>query len=207
MGGGGGADVESWLILTYYGLRASAGHFTLSFSVPGYSIKKLLKDPRSIEIVSHFQFVLLILLFLTVVPYAQMAASLSFFLTSAKPRANFGSPYYMLASACALPIAGLHFFWRPPPPAAGSQDQDESSSATLLSSYYTIGCVDNLLAKAGLQPIDRIRPFPVVLIFHVVVTVCYMFMQMQMGQHHKNIQMVIKLRQDLEESEAAKKQK
>jgi hypothetical protein len=41
------------------------------------------------------------------------------------------------------------------------------------------------------------RPFPIILIFHTIVSICLFFMQFQVKQHTHNIEMVLKLKKDL----------
>lgn len=135
-----------------------------------------------------------------------MAASLSFFLlhqqeSSASPAKQqekqqqkqmlFSNPRYMLSNACIPPLLALYF---------GSQKAGKYSS-----------CLDmDLLEQAQVEPVERQRSLPVVLIFHVIVTFCLWFMDMQQDQILTNIQKVDTLRRELlqarEQDKSKKKQ-
>ena len=49
-----------------------------------------------------------------------------------------------------------------------------------------------------------VRHFPVILVFHTVVSISLWFMQYQNQQHAKNMEMVKKLKQDLTEAQGAR---
>jgi hypothetical protein len=111
-----------------------------------------------------------------------MSASLAYF-TSMDPHGDFTSHAYMMAVACIPPIISLHFKLGPHEGAV-----DDKS------------CLDvELLNQAGLEPADRLRGFPVVLAFFVVLTVSYFFMDLQMQKHKENAKMVLKLQKDLDD--------
>jgi hypothetical protein len=115
-----------------------------------------------------------------------MAAALTYFTSLNDPPGNFSSPSYMLAVACVPPIISLHF-----------NRQGRS-----------VGCLDDVVMNqaGGLEPADRLRGFPVVLVFFLVLTVSYWFMDMQMQKHGHNVKMVLELQKDLQEQDKAKKQ-
>jgi len=121
----------------------------------------------------------------SMVPLASvaMAGALAFFLNLKDPPADFSHRYYMIANACIPVILALHF------------------------NRQSFGCADEFLAKAKMEPEERTRGFPVVLVLHVIVTLCCSFMNMQMNQQEKNEKLVAKLRKDLEEAQAENKRK
>jgi hypothetical protein len=106
-------------------------------------------------------------------------------------RARFSTSFsYMAANACVPIILALHF----------RQAQDQSGG---------MSCVADLLHRVDPAPesVDhRSTPFPVVLIFHVIVTACVWFMDVQALQHEKNIHLVEKLRTDLLPDDAPHKE-
>jgi hypothetical protein len=110
-----------------------------------------------------------------------MAAALAFFLSLENPHGDFSNPRYVLATGCIPPMLGLHFH----------HERNTSNK----------GCIDDLLAQVPtLEPKDRTRgDIPVVLIFYVIVTLCYYFMDFQMNVHDSNRRKILQLRQDLME--------
>lgn len=116
-----------------------------------------------------------------------MAASLTYF-TSMDPHGDFTSVSYMLAVACILPIGSLHF------------NLNDPNRSERNASFYNKSCVDmELLEEAGVEPANRLHGFPVVLAFFVVLTVSYLFMDMQMQKQQQNGKMVLKLQKDMED--------
>jgi hypothetical protein len=115
-----------------------------------------------------------------------MTFFLIFFVSSRRhqSRARFSSSFsYMAANACVPILLALNF----------RQGRDQPGD---------ISCIVDLLNRVGLSAETddqhhRSTPFPVVLIFHVIVTACVWFMDVQAVQHEKNIQLVEKLRTDL----------
>jgi hypothetical protein len=116
-----------------------------------------------------------------------MAASLSYF-TSMDPHGDFTSAAYMLAVACLPPIVSMHFNWNDP----NRNEKNES--------FYNKSCVDmQLLDAAGVEPVDRLHGFPVVLGYFVVLTVSYFFMDWQRQKQVQNGNMVLQLQKDMED--------
>jgi hypothetical protein len=116
-----------------------------------------------------------------------MAASLTYF-TSMDPHGDFTSVSYMLAIACIPPIGSLHFNLNDP-------NRKEKNV-----SFYSPSCVDvEQLHQAGLEPADREHGFPVVLAYFVVLTVSYLFMDLQTQKQRTNNNMVLKLQKDMED--------
>jgi hypothetical protein len=107
-----------------------------------------------------------------------MAGSLAFFLILEEP-GDFSNPRYLLANACMPPLLGLHFM--------------RKDTASCLA--------DELLA--GFVPEMRERTLPVVVIFHVVVTACYWFMDSQRQHQARNMQMVADLQKDLTQAKGS----
>lgn len=75
-----------------------------------------------------------------------------------------------------------------------------------------MGCLANYEdsdTKTDVQSDDngKDRNFPVVLVFHSIVSISLWFMQYQMQQHKKNIDMVKKLQLDLDDAQAARANK
>jgi hypothetical protein len=113
-----------------------------------------------------------------------MAASLTYF-ASMDPHGDFTSHAYMMAVGCIPPIISLHFNLGP---------QEEAVDVGRKT------CLDaELLSQAGLEPTPKLRGFPVVLAFFVVLTVSYFFMDLQMQKHKENAKMVLKLQKDLDD--------
>jgi hypothetical protein len=120
-----------------------------------------------------------------------MAAALSFFLIQAASvtiytNSQFSNPRYIFACLC-IPILLI-------------------SSHVVQSKGDKEGCIDDLLLQAGILPSEqeiRQRPsrgFPVVLVFHVIVTMCFGFMESQMKLHERGIIQVDNLLQELQDS-------
>lgn len=117
-----------------------------------------------------------------------MTFCLIYFVSSRRhqSRARFSTSFsYMAANACAPILLALNFL----------QARDQ---------FGDTSCIADLLNRAKLSPdsqaVDhhhRSVPFPVVLIFHIIVTACVWFMDVQAAQHEKNIQLVENLRIDL----------
>ena len=83
---------------------------------------------------------------------------------------------------------------------------------TVYFNNKTLGCLANYEdsdAKTDVQSDDngKDRNFPVVLVFHSIVSISLWFMQYQMQQHKKNIDMVKKLQLDLDDAQAARANK
>jgi len=106
-----------------------------------------------------------------------MTGALGFFLVKQDPPGNFSSLPYTIANAC-IPIVFAFRYNRP-----------------------AFGCVDEALLELELQPTKRSVGFPVVLLFHCIVTACYWFMGVQAKQQENNVRAVQKLRKDMEEVE------
>jgi hypothetical protein len=123
-----------------------------------------------------------------------MAASLTYF-TSMDPHGDFTSAAYMLAVASVPPIMSLHFNWNNP----NRNEKNES--------FYNKSCVDmELLDAAGVEPVDRLHGFPVVLAYFVVLTVSYFFMDWQRQKQVQNGKMVLQLQKDMEDQAKLKQE-
>lgn len=102
-----------------------------------------------------------------------IAGSLSFFLVI-EEAGTFANPRYMLANALLPPMVGMFFMTKDKP-----------------------SCLDeDKLVRADVDE-SRTRSLPVVVVFHLIVTVCYWFMDRQRQQQANNKQMIEELRQDL----------
>jgi len=113
-----------------------------------------------------------------------MATALTYFTSMSEPAGNFQSPAYVLATACLPPMLQLHF-----------------------NTPMGISCVDDaLLEQTGVIAAEKLKGFPVVLVFFGVLSVCSWFMDMQMNQHKSSVNMVLKLRKEMQEKEAAAKE-
>ena len=133
-----------------------------------------------------------------------MTTCVIFFLTSQQQpkngsssfpaRVDFSSSWpYMLANACIPVVLSLYFQRRK------SLAAESASSAT----YY---CLTEFLAHHHLRPTlrnldsdasTRTPSFPVVIVFHLIVTASFWFMDTQAVQHQHNVEKVEKLRRDL----------
>ena len=108
-----------------------------------------------------------------------------------------------LALCLRLPMTGHDFSTNPYKIAT-------SCIPMIVSLYFnkkTIGCIDDQLRAATLESETRPRAFPVVLIFHTIVTIALWFMQYQTQQHATNIEMVVKLKEDLLEAKKEREMK
>lgn len=105
-----------------------------------------------------------------------MTASLIWFL-GMDPPGDFSSRRYMIANSFIPGILTIHFT-QPRWP-----------------------CVNDRLQQVDLEPNPKKDSIPVVLVFHVIVTLSYMFMDWQMRQHEQNVKAVQKLHRELEETE------
>jgi len=78
----------------------------------------------------------------------------------------------------------------------------------------TTSCVNDMLQgrhdtttvffQSSTEEAGVVRHFPVILVFHTVVSISLWFMQYQNQQHAKNMEMVKKLKQDLTEAQGAR---
>lgn len=103
----------------------------------------------------------------------------------------------MVANACIPIILGLHFdYFKSLVDGSNGDAADQHESR----------CVDEALLALGEEPTAR-GPvkFPIVLVFHVIVTLCCMFMNAQTRQHYQNVQAVEKLKRDLLKVEGKKR--
>ena len=101
-------------------------------------------------------------------------------------KALFSDPRYLMANACIAPLLAMYFAQRKP-----------ESSASCLNTA--------LLQKAGVTPQARERTLPVAVVFHVLVTLCILFMDRQQTQVATNVNQVLKLRDDLLVAQAQEK--
>lgn len=120
-----------------------------------------------------------------------MAGALSFFLIQTAgvtiyTNSQFSNPRYIFACLC-IPILLV-------------------LSNIVQSKGDKEGCIDDLLLMAGIMPSPQeiqqrpSRGFPVVLVFHVIVTMCFGFMESQMKLHERGIVQVDNLLQELHDS-------
>ena len=105
-----------------------------------------------------------------------ISACLSFFLLLEQP-GTFSDPRYVLANALLPAMIGFHFY---------QKDQASCLNDTQLASIETV------------EP--RTRSLPVVAVFHVIVTICYWFIDYQQQQQTRNIRMVENLQRDLDQA-------
>jgi hypothetical protein len=56
-----------------------------------------------------------------------------------------------------------------------------------------------LLEEAGVEPAYRLHGFPVVLAYFLVLTVSYLFMDLQTQKQQQSSKMVLKLQKDMED--------
>ena len=110
-----------------------------------------------------------------------------------KKQALFSDGRYMVANACIAPLLALYFAHRNLEPSMDS-------------------CLDgHLLQRAEIEPVERQRSLPVVVVYHVLVTACVWFMDQQQDQVSRHVLKVYQLRRDLlvaqEEEEENKKNK
>lgn len=105
-----------------------------------------------------------------------MILSLTAFL-SLKPAGTFSSPFYLL-SALFIPLVLTSFF-----------------------SIKEIGCTHVLDGLGEVEEV-KVREFPVAIVFHAIVTACYLFMESQMVGRDKDVAAIMKLRADLAEAQA-----
>ena len=116
-----------------------------------------------------------VLVIADVLPYilaVVMSAALSFFLILEEP-ANFSHPRYLFANALLPPMVGIHFMYK-----------------------NKVSCLNDEQLET-IEPQPRTRGIPVIVIFHVIVTVCYWFMSNQRQQQARNLSTVHDLQRDL----------
>jgi hypothetical protein len=81
----------------------------------------------------------------------------------------------------------------------------------IVSLYFNnkkVGCLEEEVRQFLEEPSEeQPRGFPVVLIFHAIVTISLWFMHYQVQQNEKHIEMVLKLKKDLQEARETKKTK
>lgn len=96
------------------------------------------------------------------------------FLAKKDPHSDFKSPYYTIINACVPALLGLYF------------------------NKPKVGCVDDLLRQQDIEPSNRTaNGFPVAVVFHVIVTACYWFMDAQARQHETNVVLVENMRKEM----------
>lgn len=133
-------------------------------------------DDHEQERISGFQVFLLVIS--DALPYILaiiMAAALSFFLILEEP-GTFSHPRYLFANGCLPPLVGIHFM---------RKDK--------------LSCLEDE-QLVGFDPEPRSRSLPVVVIFHVIVTLCYWFMDSQRQKQARNVRMVQDLYRDLDQA-------
>lgn len=111
-----------------------------------------------------------------------MATSLAYFSSLNNPHGDFSSQSYVMAVACLPAILSLHF------------NRDLAAAS----------CVNPALLErvaGGLEPVDKVYGFPVVVVFFGILTASYWFMDMQMKQHETSVLQVLKLRKELQEQQ------
>jgi hypothetical protein len=97
---------------------------------------------------------------------------------------DFSTLPYRLSCACIPMIVSLYF------------------------SNKTLGCLKDepVMQHTIEDPPERTaRGFPVILIFHTIVSISLWFMHFQIQQHFKNIEMVSKMKKDLLDAREIKK--
>jgi hypothetical protein len=97
---------------------------------------------------------------------------------------DFSTLPYRLSTACIPMIVSLYF------------------------SNRTMGCLKDepMMQHTIEDPPERTaRGFPVILIFHTIVSISLWFMHFQVKQHFKSVEMVLKLKKDLMDAREAKK--
>jgi hypothetical protein len=109
---------------------------------------------------------------------------------------DFSTLPYRLSCACIPMIVSSYYLSKQRP--LGCLNDEDS-----MEQYYTFTAMG---AEDPPEP-RKPRAFPVVLVFHSIVSVCLLFMQFQVKQHTKNIDMVAKLKNDLMKARSAKKKK
>jgi hypothetical protein len=104
------------------------------------------------------------------------------------PNRSFSNPLYLLANACMPAMLALRHLQ-----AEGGNEIQTTCLETNL--FLTIPSDRSIAATAvGERPT---RAFPVVLIFHAIVTGSYWFIAQQSRHQEQNVEAVAKLRQDL----------
>jgi len=122
------------------------------------------------------------------------------------PKGDFASLPYRLSCA-VIPIILSIYFQATTTTTTSSNDIDgnnnknkERPTCVANSQYY-----DASLTTADLRDEAVPRHFPVVLVFHLIVSLSLWFMLYQNQQHDKNIFLLQKLKQDLTEAQKKKK--
>jgi len=133
---------------------------------------------------------------------------------------DFASLPYRLSCAVLPAIITLHFQRTAnnsaqAAPAAATGKETSTITTTAVASCVAAASVYNantsgillqeLRAVNGEEMV--IRHFPVILIFHTIVSLSLWFMQYQTGQHDKNIKMLKKLKGDLTEMKKGQRDK
>jgi hypothetical protein len=112
------------------------------------------------------------------------SASIAWCLSLPMDNADFSSMPYKMSTVCIPIIVSLYF-------------NDKK-----------VGCLEEEARQFLEEPSeDQPRGFPVVLIFHAIVTISLWFMHYQVQQNEKNSEMVMKLKKDLKEARETKKLK
>lgn len=108
---------------------------------------------------------------------------------------DFSSVPYRLSCAVLPMIISLHF-----------QRKAQAAVSTPTSCVEASSVYDVTMAGSWeSEPVPR--HFPVILVFHTIVSISLWFMQYQAGQHQKNVQMIEKLKVDLVGMKKAKSDK
>lgn len=126
---------------------------------------------------------------------------------------DFSTIPYRLSCAMIPAILSLHFQRKSSHHHDSSSNDMQETSALSSSCLSASSVVDATTAltledlrgdDATAGPLVITRHFPVILVFHMIVSISLWFMQYQNQQHQRNIEMVDKLKQDLLEAKKAK---
>jgi uncharacterized protein HemX len=120
------------------------------------------------------------------------ALLLTLFLHS--PNRSFSNPLYLLANGCIPAMLALRHL-------QSTNDPDQTCLET--NFFLDIPSDSAAAVTSGERPL---RTFPVVMIFHAIVTGSYWFISQQSRHQEQNVQAVIKLREDLKKGQEASKE-
>jgi len=132
-----------------------------------------------------------------------MAAAICLWLRVKEGGDDFSHPFYMTAQSCVLPILGIVYF----------HTFNKQTASCLEASGLTESGSGDVIRRIldGIELPSTTNPtksgWPVVLVFHVIVTLSVWFMKKQQTELRKNEMAVQELRDELKQATEAKKKK
>jgi hypothetical protein len=117
-----------------------------------------------------------------------------------KAISDFSTQWYRVSTGILPMILSLYFHKKQMGCTAGTNETEQEQFLLFLQEQQTNGGDSN-------DNNDHTRGFPVVFIFQIIVSCCLFFMKFQAQQQQKNVEMVLQLKQAVDETKDKKKKK